>query len=182
MVHSTGGGSGTEQMRGDRNTAERAVPGLGHDDVGGAVGLAEAGGRGVVTGPRLAAGDEPGIRCAVSVPQVIHMMSPPLAVILACLLGRSQTLDVEREHRAGTGGGLIQHPPQRLLPQRHVSPPAEPVGPGARYGFVGSTPAAGSTSTAPPEPGSAGRSACALCASSGVGVNACASSRAETTH
>jgi hypothetical protein len=117
------------------------VSGLGHDDVGGDVGLAEVGGRGVpelvqpeavaVVGEQdagavvaepgaagfrtgvlrvgggplvragsvfgqeqragLAAGDEAGSRWAVSVPQVIHMVSPPLAVILACLLGRSRS-------------------------------------------------------------------------------------------
>lgn len=117
------------------------VAGLGHDDVGGDVGVAEVAGREVAqlvqsqasgvlaeqdAGAVVAQAGASGLRAevarigggatvwtgsvlgqeqrgsvcpamsrgsrwAVSVPQVIHMTWPPLAVMLACLLGRSRS-------------------------------------------------------------------------------------------
>jgi hypothetical protein len=37
-----------------------------------------------------------------------------------------QILDVERQHLTGTRGGLIQHAPQRFLPQWHVATSQRP--------------------------------------------------------
>ena len=48
-------------------------------------------------------------------------MSPPLERIGARRLSRSSLLDVEREDLAGSGGGLVEHAPQRLLTQRQIT-------------------------------------------------------------
>ncbi|MGO9790164.1 MAG: hypothetical protein ACLP8S_11930 [Solirubrobacteraceae bacterium] len=55
------------------------------------------------------------------VPEWTHSISPPLERIGARRLLEVELLDVEGEDLAGAGGGLVEHPPQRLLPQRDVA-------------------------------------------------------------
>jgi hypothetical protein len=38
-----------------------------------------------------------------------------------------EVFDVQRQHLAGAGGGLVEHPPQGLFPQRHVTAGQQPV-------------------------------------------------------
>jgi hypothetical protein len=48
-----------------------------------------------------------------------------------------EVFDVQRQHLARTGGGLVEHPPQGLLPQRHVpggTAPGRSLA-GARHGW-----------------------------------------------
>lgn len=53
-------------------------------------------------------------------------MLPPLTVSLATVV-EVAIHDVELQHRAGAGGGLLQHPPQHVVAQRDVAPGADPV-------------------------------------------------------
>ncbi len=60
-------------------------------------------------------------------PQQIHSVSPPLKRIGGAAGVQAEVFDVQRQHLAGPGGGLVQHPPQGLLSQRNVATSQRPV-------------------------------------------------------
>ncbi|WP_327115531.1 hypothetical protein OHB12_01805 [Nocardia sp. NBC_01730] len=78
-----------------------------------------------------------GNRWAVSVPQVIHMVWPSLAVILACLLGRSRSSTLSASTALALLADLYSIRHSVFSPNLHAAAAAEPVDAGACDGFGG---------------------------------------------
>ncbi|MGW4958815.1 hypothetical protein ACWEPL_16430 [Nonomuraea sp. NPDC004186] len=66
-------------------------------------------------------------------------MAPPLDRTGGAAVLQVEVFDVQGEDFGGAGGGLVRHPPQRLLAQRDVAAGQQPVDGGLRdrAGLVG---------------------------------------------
>ena len=100
-------------------------------------GRAQVLGRGAAGGAGAALGQEhrSGLAAADKAGQQVRGAGAPADPFGVAALGADrgaagvqvEVVDVQRQHLAGAGGGLVEHPPQGLLPQRHVTTGQRPV-------------------------------------------------------